>query len=328
MTFDNDDNGNFIPPTLGGGISNENINYTFKFTPRRRRKNSRTAPSFVLTIPVFSRDLDFVVKPESGTDRFAKNLALSTEVQTGDSDFDGSFYVDSESPQFVKAIFSDVNNREVIKILFAYNITEIRLSKGNLSIKWTNADAELMNQDASKVTTTAQSLNQLAKKINDIAANYQPDYNIRYKRYAGYSIVIFLFVVAIIEAIFAGVSYPMVRGGDAFVFSLNYSLPAIILISSFLYFFLKGRSSSHKELLISIPVSLISLLVISYSSVEYLNGALDRSPQKTYYLKVTGKYITHSGKHKSTNYHIKTQPISVVDLEEKFKVYASEYNRV
>lgn len=66
--------------------------------------SENSPPEVVLSVPA-SRSAQLLLAPESTTQRLAKGIGLSCEVQTGDEEFDRRFYLDTDDPDAIRRAF-------------------------------------------------------------------------------------------------------------------------------------------------------------------------------------------------------------------------------
>ena len=93
----------------GTGIF-ESTEYRYCYYP-----GSKNSPSYFKVEIDASSDGSFKIARESGFDRLFKRLGISTEIQTGDTNFDDSFYITADNEEFTKAVFSSTERRQAVR---------------------------------------------------------------------------------------------------------------------------------------------------------------------------------------------------------------------
>lgn len=93
----------------------EIINSAEIFIQKIKNKNSVVATEFRFH---FETPVLFKISKETSLDRFFKKMGISTEIQTGDTSFDSSIYLASDSFTFQSKIMNDETLRKVITLLF------------------------------------------------------------------------------------------------------------------------------------------------------------------------------------------------------------------
>ena len=126
--------------------------------------------------------------------------------------------------------------------------------------------------------------------------------------------------------IWGNVSYPPLDAFLIFKDSLGYSVPAFVLFSAVSIIFLKGRSSSHVDLLINLCIAVFGIPMSTYSGMLVSNGYLDEAPASYHEVVAIDKYYTRSKN--STTYHVKLQSWRENHAVEKIKVNKHGYDQI
>jgi hypothetical protein len=116
-----------------------------------------------------------------------------------------------------------------------------------------------------------------------------------------FSIAILASVIGIAALVIGMSRYSPFDKLAVFLDSLKWSLLTSVAYIGLAVFLLKGRSSSHRELLIAIPIALTGLILGGWGSEMVLNGYLDRSEAANHRARVLRK--SKSTSKNSTTYY-------------------------
>ena len=288
---------------------------------------SRNAPSyFKIWIDCPSRG-DFRIGKESFIDRTFKQLGIAVEVQTGDSQFDQDYYLNTNSVAFTGACFSSPERRQAVNELFKLNFKKISHNGKTLEIKIT--PFTLAKGFDKAIIESAVS--QLIALGRDLPEDYYEPRVIgtpawKFRRAIIYTVSITSVVVGIAGLIWANASYPPLDAFLIFKDSLGHAVPAFIIFCAVSIVFLKGRSSSHVDLLINLGIALFGIPLASYSGMLVSNGYLDKAPASYHEVMAIDKYYTRSKN--STTYHVRLQSWRENHGSEKIKVNKYTYDQV
>ncbi len=74
-----------------------------------------------------------VVRWETDEDRKGKRWRINREVQTGDTEFDDRFYIQSDAPEeHIHAVLGSAETRQIVKTLFEHHCDSVALKRPNL----------------------------------------------------------------------------------------------------------------------------------------------------------------------------------------------------
>lgn len=256
---------------------------------------SRNDPSyFKIWIDCRSRG-SFRVGRETGLDRFFKRLGIAVEIQTGDSQFDEGYYINTDTVEFTRACFNSPERRQVVNQLFNHKFKEILHDGKHLEIKISPFKFD-ENFDKTIIEFAVERLSAFSR---DWPEDYYEPKVIgtpawKFKRGIIYAISITSVVAGAGLLIWGNISYPPLDKLKIFKDSLNHSIPVFILFIVASIMFLKGRSSSHKDLLFSLGFAVVGFPLTGYSGTVVANGFLDRAPASQYEVMVRGKRYTTS----------------------------------
>jgi hypothetical protein len=144
------------------------------------------------------------------------------------------------------------------------------------------------------------------------------------KRLFAFAFPILLTVTGIAAMIIALSSYKPLDKGKVFVDSLKFSLPLLVLFTWFSIRLLKGRSSSHRELIAVFFIALFAFPLAGFGYSGFLNGVLDDSSPAVHQVLVLNKYYKRS-KNKYSYYAV-VNSWRKQESEEKLRISKSLYN--
>jgi hypothetical protein len=101
-------------------------------------------------------------------------------------------------------------------------------------------------------------------------------------------------------------------------------LPILILFTWFFIKLLRGRSSSHRELITVFLISLIAFPLAGFGYSGFLNGALDDTPPVIHQVPVINKYYSRSKNNYS--YYAIVESWRETENTEKLSISKSFYN--
>jgi hypothetical protein len=270
---------------------------------------------------------DFTVGPESSFDRLFKKLGIAVEVQTGDPDFDRRFYINTNTVGFCRTYFAKGDVREAMRRIADLSYATVSLDGSTLEAVCSPFAAGKARPDGF-VDEAVRALGALAADIPQ--AWYEPR-ALGMPRWkltrAG------IFVVAGLSAaggfglfLWGTMAYPPLDQLAAGLFSLRYSVAALVLFAIFAVLLLRGRSSSHKELLASVSIALLGFPLSGAGGLMVLNGYRDDSPPVPHQAQVVDKHYTRS--RNSTNYYVHLPSWRAGHSREQIKVSSRVYQRV
>ena len=287
---------------------------------------SKNNPSyFKIWIDCRSRG-GFRIGKETAFDRFFKNLGIAHEIQTGDSQFDRDYYINTDTVAFTRACFNFPERRQAVNELFNLNFKEILHDGKRLEVKISPFRFK-ENFDKATVESTVKQLVMLSR---DLPEDYYEPRVIgtpawKFKRGIIYVVSTTTLVAGFGCLLLGNIRYPPLDKFLIFKDSLNHSIPAFIIFIAVSIVFLKGRSSSHKDLLFNLCMALIGIPLTGYSGTVVCNGYLDHSPTNHHEVTVTGKRYTTSKNSKT--YYLKLKSWRENRSQEEITVGKSAYDK-
>lgn len=246
---------------------------------------------------------EFEISREGRADRFFKDVGVSSEIQTGDPEFDRELYIISERPDFASAVFALPEKRAAVQQIFQLGFNSLRLEDGSLFARWSPFQPK-DEMNSSFITAVVPLLMTLAK---DLPVIPQPISRVessgrKTKKVASFATPFALLALGVAFMIMGLRWYPPLDQGTLFLDSLRFSLPLLVLFLWFAARMVKGRASSHKDLISIFFISLFAFPLAGFGSELFLNGWLDPATATAHTVRVFGKYTTRSKN--GTNYHM------------------------
>jgi len=244
-------------------------------------------PELKLTFRVHSRGAFQIVR-EYAYHKWFKKLGLASEIQTGDPVFDSSYYIISVYHDWALGFFQDPQIRKIVTDLFDLGYSNIIYDGRSLTLVRPQTgydEREVVTENTLPLQAA------LARRLPDWADAGIEGLPLRFQ-----FIRFILFAIAGICAL-GGVMvfclnhdrYPLLESGK--VMMLIYMI-GFVLWTAFVGFsimLLKGRSSSHKEIMIIIVLSIIALVFGPWGGVVFLNGSLDKGEAQICTVRVIEK---------------------------------------
>jgi len=288
-------------------------------------QGGKNAPPYLkIVIPCPSYG-SFKVRKESGFDRFFKRIGLTVKFETGDYEFDSSFYTSSNNLRFTHQFLDSPETRKSIKTIFEKGFTEITLEKNYLVAKWAQFPRN-GTMAISEIESTVENLGVLKKTISYIPSmddGLNPAWKV--KRFAAFAIPILIIITGIAAVISGLTTYKPLDQGKMFLDSFKFSIGAFILYIIIAVMLLKGRPSSHVELIAAFAISLGGFILAGMGYEMFLNGYLDKSPSSTHIVQVLDKHIN---KGKSKSYHVVVQSWRPNEVSEQISVSRGTYDEI
>jgi hypothetical protein len=268
---------------------------------------------------------NFKISKETKFDRFFIKRGIASKIMTNEPEFDDKFYISSNNDRFTRDIFSNSKNRRIVKNIFREGFTDIILKKSFLTARiFPYKSKDILKDEI--IESTAESLQELSDSIKKL--NFQEDININRKRN---QLLIFLIPVLIeiigLILITAGfIKYTPLDTGSVLFSSLKYTIPISFIFLWWVTRILKGKSTSHRELLILFFISFSAFPIAGAGITVFFNGYLDKSEPSVFKVPIVKKYITVSKNVK--HYHIKVRSWRPEERTETLSVSYRDYNSI
>lgn len=273
----------------GVGI-HEGVEYSYIYTPA----SQYVTPSFRIMLSAMSTG-SFEIRGETRTDRLFKKFGVTAEIQTHDPDFDHDFYIHSGTPEFTSSFLMHTKRRHLIRKILDTGFTSVRHDGKVMEAAW---QPFTVTEELGKntIAATAGHLIEISKNMPDVSqmATLEPRASRGVKRGAVFAIPIIMLVTGYLLLFFGSGRYPPLDLREIVVDSLKYSLPALLGFIWLAVMWLRGGSSSHKELLIVTLIALAAFPLFGASMEITLNGALDESKPAQHTARVVKKSAVRS----------------------------------
>jgi hypothetical protein len=296
--------------------------YVYEYKPWHRTKKA----SLRISVPCRAA-LNFRLSAENFFDGIAKDLGIAREIQTGDFGFDRAIYISSDTPEATAAFLKDHDVRRSIRIIFEAHVPELAYDGRQLTAHWPKID-----EMAAPPVEDEQRIGEELNRLRECLPRHAP-LNAAAPLIGGKvrRVSAAVFTAASLAAVFllwlsAAAAYPPLDDRAVFLYSLGYGLPLFLFLSAALVIFLSGRSSSHRELAVLLPLCLLASVMLGYGWVVRQNGVEDASLPQSRTVAVIHKYTTrHKG---STKYYAIVRSWRPGKSDECFRISSEQYYRI
>lgn len=246
---------------------------------------------------------NFIIRRETKSDRFFKKLGISVEMATHDPTFDDTFYIDSKTVPFTRDFLEKPENREAVRTLFSFGFTSLEHNGAFIVLTWKNFPRGQQIEAAAreKVAEQMAILNRGLMKIPSYKTGFTAA---RFKQFLVFGITGLVSITGIIAFITGRNHYTPLDMWQVFFKSLSVSVPLFFLFILVSLFLLRGRSSSHRELISVFLITLFTFPMAGFGYGVFFNGALDKDPPTPYQVLVLGK---HKSGGKNTAYYAEVE---------------------
>lgn len=280
----------FSAPSVSGTLSG--VGFGQKLV-----QGSRNSPPHVELSMRSALRGEFSVRSEGSSEGFFKSIGFADEAQTGDADFDREFYLAGVSREYLRALFSEAQNRAAVRKLFALGFDRVELQDGELTAT-RSRHAQLLElnvlrealEQLSALRTTPSALQVAMQGLGGIRTRHV---NTACTAAFGVAGTAFMAATLLLE--------PMVDGQFA-LFADSWR-PALILYGALVgvtLLVLRGRANAPLELVMIALLGLPALWVGGVSAAMLANQFFDPSPPQPVRSALL-RYTVSRGKH--TSYH-------------------------
>lgn len=266
----------------------------------------------------------FRIARETGFDRFFKSLGIANEIQSGDKDFDNKFFIETDAVNFTRTYFMSSEKRRAVDSILDHGFTKVEHDGKTMTAICSPVqfkkplDKTVIQKVVSSLTLLAQNIN--AHPCEDID---QVNKGWKAKRIVAFTIPVMLFIIGIATFFIGLIAYTPLDKWELFLTTLKYSVPSFLFFLIVAVKLIKGRSTSHRELIIILILSLISFPGAGMGLGTFLNGWLDKSDATPHIAIVMERYTTSSKNGK--NYHVALKSWRENRYSESLQVSSSEY---
>lgn len=292
------------------------------------RGSDKHPPSFRIDLECPAEE-GFKVTREGGFDRFFKKIGVAVEMTTHDTEFDKQFYISTDYNDFTRAFLYKSKNREMIKQLFDMGFNRLILKGKYLSLYWDN-----YRPKAPKTLLTTDDVHEAASRLATMKQNIPApgtfavtdSGNWKGKRFLVFAVAVFLLISGFVTTLLGMIEYEPLDAGTLFLDSLKISIPAFIVFTWLALQFLKGRSSSHRELTACFFIALFAFPLAGLGYTATLNAVLDDSERVIHESTVIKKYYKKSKNNK--DYYLVVDSWRENNETETLDASYRTYNRV
>jgi len=312
---------------LDGGRSSgrgelNGVEYRYKFTPGGKN----TPPSFSIEVAAGSSG-SFKIGRESGFDRFFKKIGLCAEIQTGDRDFDASYYISTNSVLFSRQFFSDPSKRAACRAITAAGFNEIahdgkRFSAVRRPFKSGSIiDNDQIHAVVFQLTVLSRHLPELPSSRNPLAGQ-----NWKARRFVAFAAPA-LVNAAGLTALVLGLSrYRPLDPLAAALSSWSWTVPASLITLLVCTWLIKGRSTSHREWIVVLALVLSGYTAGGAGLHIFFNGFLDPSAGVEHETRIVDKRITTTKNSKT--FHAVVDSWRPEKRTEDIRINSWEFDRI
>lgn len=312
------------------GTTGEAVYEGIPFQYKHFRGTDKAPPYFSITIPCNAAG-SFKVTNETTFDRFFKRLGVCVEMTTHDPAFDDRFYITTDTVPFTRAVLERREHRLSIIEAFNLGFNHFKHDGKKMVLTW-NRFPRRTSMEKSVMEKAVEHLVPLYHNLPGTSgiARYddQESTNWKFKRLLAFGVSILSAVTGLVAMIAGLSSYEPLDVGKMFLSSLAISLPLLVVFTWLSIHLLKGRSSSHRELLAVFFIALIGFPLAVFGYKIYFNGAWDQGMARNHETPVVRKFYTKNKN--SYSYYIRVN--SWRDTEslttEKIKVSKRFYRSV
>lgn len=296
--------------------------YHYRIVPGGKNR----PPAFVVTMLCPSGG-EFRVVKESRVDAFFRNIGISCEIQTGDTDFDDRFYILTDAVGFTSDYFRSARKRDAVRSVFDAGFTEIRSTGAMMELirKPFTISSEL---DPSFLTSVLPALEALVSELPVRSFGFLADVDahLPMRKALAFSVVVVGLVAAPVAAILFGNQYRALDSGALFLEAMKYGGAVFLVYFAGCIALLRGRSSSHRDLGVILLLSLFSFPFGGMTAVEAYNGYADTAPANIHHVVVVNRSLSR-GKN-STSYYAQVASWRGENRTERIPVNRSVYDRL
>jgi hypothetical protein len=310
-----------VPRGTEGESTHAGITYRYKHF----RGTDKAPPYFRITIPCSSQGA-FKITRETKFDRFFKRLGICVELDTHDPEFDDRFYITTDTIPFTRACLERRENRESIRTVFDLGFNHLKHDGKAIILTWNRFPRRQLMETAVMEQGVAL-LAVLHEKLPGIPGmDTQESSAWKSKRLLSFALPGLALVTGIIALIVGLTTYRPLDTFKIFLNSLSISLPLFVLFVWFSIHLLKGRSSSHRELIAVFFIALFGFPLAGFGYTAYLNGAWDREMEMVHDVQVVKKFYSRSKS--SYTYYARVNSWRQDRETEKLRVSRRFYNRL
>jgi len=285
--FINPDSASFgSEPGYRAGVC-DGAEFGYFYAPGDKNNPSAFKVSVMLSTPV-----PLHITRETWLERFFKGAGISVEPVSGERPFDEEFYIQCDAPGFARALLADPAKREAVREIF-----RLGFHKVSLETDWLTAisgggiqtmSEEVVRRIVPRLTIISSDVPSTMETTVHLAAEA------RRARVVTYGVALVGAVFGLTSYIAGAVMYDPLDPWDMFFWSIRYSSVAVAVFVLFAIFMLRGKSTSHLHLLITLAIAIPGFVVAGHGAAMMINGHMDESEPSFHAVLVVKKYINTS----------------------------------
>lgn len=285
------DQGFFKASNRGTGTGTiDGVQYRYHYHPGSRN----SPPQFRVMIDCATYG-KFKLSRETAFDRFFKRFGLSSEIQTGDPEFDQQFYITTNDTAWTRLVLNPAAKRRMALDIYNSGFNEIQTT-GKKIIATCRPLRKKNKITRDLIERTAANLVAISRELPSAGSvpHTRDDSNWKLKRALVFGVVIGAGVLGTLALVMGLIRYRPLNFGPLFLFTLKYSIPAGLVFLFAALTLLKGRASSHVEFLVVLFLVLFGFPIAGAGLGVFLNGHLDPDPGRVQRTEVVDKMISES----------------------------------
>jgi hypothetical protein len=301
------------------------LDYLSHYTPAVVGRGARPAEltvTFEVALPG-----DFTIRRITGFDRWGKRVGLAVPVRTGDSAFDDTFYIQTDSPEFCRSYFGDPTRRQAVRQLFDQGFTDLDSDDGKLVATWRGYPSSSVESpgDSRKAAETMVPLTHRIPPRPTITARSRPLSRKRLQVLSAFGFFGGMILLGFVWVAMSGNSFPLAHW-TFIAYTLPFSLLVFLVFLVWGYWFVRGHSTSHLQLRSLFLTGVFLLPLAGVLVGEGLNAWLDTSPPEEHVQTISDK--TQSRRRSSSSYYAEVPHWSEAGRTLSLNVGFTNYNRI
>lgn len=289
-------------------------------------EGSKNNPSFFKVLIDCESEGSFKIAEETGFDKFAERMGINVELKTGDIEFDENYYLTSDHVEFSRMFFDSSKRRQAIREIFGNGFNQVEFDGMEMAAVLSPFKREQPIDDAI-VERTAANLIDLIENMPEVPDILGPaGGGWKARRVIAFAVPGLLLVGGVTLLFLSLAKYTPLDPWRLVFSSLKISLPLLVVYLWLALQLLKGRSTSHRELIIVAIISLTAFPLAGAGSKAFLNASLDTGVATAHRAPVVHKYYSISDDDET--YYALVESWREPDSTEKITVTSGEYSRI
>ncbi|NLV25473.1 MAG: hypothetical protein GXY54_11920 [Deltaproteobacteria bacterium] len=250
--------------------------------------------------------MKLVIRSESRYDRFARRIGLMAEPETGDSEFDKAYFLDTGENEAVKAFLGEPQTRSAVDRLFklGFPVHELGTEKNGLYLVLSPLRENALGKIP--VAGYVDGLVRLAREFpsaSRFTASGVTDLSHRRPLSRGLAALLLavdgLLLPGGLIALILGLDRFQPLGRGLILNALLLSIPITLIYLTGVFLWIRGRSSSHRLFLVFLVLALVGFPLAMTGGAVVTNGFWDEDPETARQILVTNRHYRQSRNRKS-----------------------------